>query len=320
MKADDFCGSQQHREATSSRRDMLKGSLVGLALAGASGLRAVQAASAGAPPLSVDLDKIEKVVVNGRIKQGICGVGLRMPMEQKCALIAKMGLKSMDFVGPADWELLKKYGLVCSMARGAGGIASGWNRRENHARLIEEMKKNIDAASEAGWPNVITFSGNRHKGKEDKEGISDEEGARNCIEGLKQVAGHAEQKKVTICIELLNSKRNHPDYQADHTAWGVQVCKGVGSERVKLLYDIYHMQIMEGDIIATIKEFKDYIGHYHTAGNPGRNELDENQELYYPAIMRAILATGYTGYVSHEYGPKGDPIKALIQAVRACDV
>jgi hydroxypyruvate isomerase len=296
---------------------VLKG---GLGAVAAAALPTMAMAAQRRQPLEIDLEKIEKIVVNGRINQGICGVGLNMDFEKKCAMIAKMGLKSVDFAGPNDWPTLKKYNLACSLARGAGSIPVGWNRKENHAKLIEDMKRNIDLASEAGWINVITFSGNRHKGKEDKEGISDEEGARNCIEGLKQVASYAEQKKVNICMELLNSKRNHPDYQCDHTAWGAMVCKGVGSERIKLLYDIYHMQIMEGDIIATIREFNQYIGHYHTAGNPGRNELDENQELYYPAIMKAIVATGYKGYVSHEYGPKGDPIKALIQAVKVCDV
>ncbi len=302
-----------------SRRSALKGAIVGAAAAALPAV-ALAAANPAPPPLVVNLDKIEKVAVNGRINQGICGCGLRMPLEEKCQLISKMGMKSMDFTGPNDWPTLKKYNLVASLCSGAASIGSGWNRKENHAKLIDDMKKNIDRVSEAGWGTVITFSGNRHKGKDDKEGVSDEEGIKVCVEGLKQVAGYAEEKKVTMVMELLNSKHNHPDYQCDHTPWGVQVCKGVGSERFKLLYDIYHMQIMEGDMIATIREFKDYIGHYHTAGVPGRNELDENQEIYYPALMRAIVATGYKGYVSHEYGPKGDPIKALIQAVKACDV
>jgi len=308
-----------HGRVKPTRRAILKGA-AGCVATALPALALVQAGRAAQPPLTVDLEKIEKVAVNGRINQGVCGCGLRMPLEQKCALIAKMGIKSMDFTGPNDWPTLKQHGLVCSLAGGAGNIPTGWNRKENHAKLIDDMKKSIDRVSEAGWPTVITFSGNRHKGRDDKEGVSDEEGAKTCIEGLKQVAGYAEEKKVTIVIELLNSKRDHRDYQADHTAWGAQVCKGVGSERVKLLYDIYHMQIMEGDLMATIREFKDYIGHYHTAGNPGRNELDENQEIYYPAVMRTIVSTGYKGYVSHEYGPKGDPIKALIQAVKACDV
>ena len=310
-------GSNPQSSSQLSRRTVLAGAMAGLSAAALPGLAM---AAAARPDTQVDLDKIEKVIVNGRINQGICGVGLRMPMEQKAALCAKLGVKAIDFAGPNDWPILKKHGLVCSLARGAGGISSGWNRKENHAKLAEDMKKNIDLAAEAGWGTVITFSGNRHLNKEDKVGITDEEGAKNSIEGLKLVASHAEAKKVTIVIELLNSKRNHPDYQADRTPWGAQVCKGVGSERVKLLYDIYHMQIMEGDIIATIREYNQYFGHYHTAGNPGRNELDENQELYYPPIMKAILATGYKGYVSHEYGPKGDPIKALIQALKVCDV
>ncbi len=305
-----------------SRRSVLKTALAGAAAAlPAAVVAAPKKKRKGRPPVKIDLDQIEKVVVNGRIKQCICGVGLRgVPVETKCEMLVKMGLKGMDFVGPNDWPTLKKHGLVCSLARGAGNIRSGFNRKENHARLVADMRKSIDQASAAGWKNVITFSGNRHLNKDDKEGVSDEEGARNCIEGLKQVVGYAEEKGVTIVMELLNSKRNHPDYQADHTAWGVEVCKGVGSERFKLLYDIYHMQIMEGDIIATIRESAQYIGHYHTAGNPGRNELSENQEIYYPAVMQTILDTGYTGYVSHEYNPKGDPIAALVQAVKACDV
>lgn len=310
-------GSNSQSSNQLSRRTVLAGTMAGLS---AAALPALGMAAAARPDTQVDLDKIEKVIVNGRINQGICGVGLRMPMEQKAALCAKLGVRSIDFAGPNDWPILKKHGLVCSLARGSGSIPTGWNRKENHAKLAEDMKKGIDLASEAGWGTVITFSGNRHLNKEDKVGITDEEGAKNCIEGLKLVAGYAEEKKVTIVIELLNSKRNHPDYQADRTPWGAQVCKGVGSERVKLLYDIYHMQIMEGDVIATIKEYNQYFGHYHTAGNPGRNELDENQELYYPPIMKAILATGYKGYVSHEYGPKGDPIKALVQALKVCDV
>jgi len=167
---------------------------------------------------------------------------------------------------------------------------------------------------------VICFSGNRHKGKDDKEGISDEEGMRNCAEALKQVVGLAEQRKVTVCMELLNSKRNHKDYMCDRTPWGVELVKMVGSERFKLLYDIYHMQIDEGDVIATIRENKDYIGHYHTGGVPGRNEIDESQELYYPAIAKAIVDMGYTGYLAHEFIPKRDPLASLAQGARICDV
>jgi hydroxypyruvate isomerase len=170
-----------------SRRAMLKGAVGGLAAA-MPALALTQASSAAQPTMTVDLDKIEKIVVNGRISQGICGCGLRMSLEEKCAMIAKMGLRSMDFAGPNDWPTMKKYGLVCSLASGAGSIPVGWNRKENHAKLIDDMKKSIDRVSEAGWSTVITFSGNRHKGRDDKEGISDEEGARNCIEGLKQVA------------------------------------------------------------------------------------------------------------------------------------
>lgn len=305
-----------------SRRQALA-SAGALAAAAALGVTApaLAAAAQPRPDTEVDLDKLEKVIVNDRIHQGICGCGLRLPIEKKCQLLVKLGFKSIDFTGPNDWPTLKKYGLVASLcAGGAGNIANGWNRKENHERFIVEIKKNIDLASDAGWPTVITMSGNRHKDASDKEGISDEEGLKNCVEGLKQVAGYAEQKKVTIVVELLNSKVDHKDYMADHSAWGAAMCKAIGSPNVKLLFDIYHMAIQEGDLIRNIRAYKDYIGHYHTAGNPGRNELDENQETYYPAVMRAIVATGYKGYVSHEYNPKGDPIRALIQAAKVCDV
>jgi hydroxypyruvate isomerase len=175
------------------------------------------------------------------------------------------------------------------------------------------MRKAIEQTAEAGFPNVIAMSGNR-------EGLSDEEGAKNCVEGLKSIAGLAEEKKVTVVMELLNSKRDHKDYQCDHTAWGVDVCKKVGSPRVKLLYDIYHMQIMEGDVIATIRQSIQYIGHIHTGGVPGRNEIDDTQELYHPAIMRAIADSKYDGYVAHEFVPKRDPLTSLRQAVAICDV
>jgi hydroxypyruvate isomerase len=188
------------------------------------------------------------------------------------------------------------------------------NRVENHAECLEKIRKAIEFTSAAGFKNVICFSGNR-------EGISEEEGQQNCVTALKQVAALAEEKSVTLCMELLNSKLNHPDYQCDRTHWGAEMCKQVGSPNVKLLYDIYHMQVQEGDIIATIRKHYEYIGHFHTAGVPGRHDLGDSQELYYPAIMRAILDLGYKGYVSHEYTPKIDtPEVALAKAVAICDV
>jgi hydroxypyruvate isomerase len=219
----------------------------------------------------------------------------------------------MDLVGPEDWPALKKHGLVCSITSGGGTIADGLNRKENHDKITRELSENIPRAAAAGVPNVITFSGNRR-------GLSDQEGLENCVIGLNRVKGLAEQHGVTICLELLNSKVDHKDYQCDHTAWGAAVVKQVGSPRVKLLYDIYHMQIMEGDIIATIRSNQEWIGHYHTGGVPGRHEIDSSQELNYPAIMRAIAATGFAGFVAHEFVPKGDPLASLREAVRLCTV
>ena len=199
------------------------------------------------------------------------------------------------------------------MARGPDTITDSFNRREHHARLVPAFPQRLREGARAGLPNLICFSGNRR-------GQSDEEGLEICAEGLKQIVGVAEREKVTLCLELLNSKVDHPDYQCDHTAWGVELCRRVGSERFKLLYDIYHMQIMEGDVIRTIQQNHAYIGHYHTGGNPGRAEIDATQELNYPAIIRAIVATGYRGFVGQEFIPKRDPVKSLVQAFKICDV
>ena len=252
-------------------------------------------------------------VRNNRINQTVCQWCFdKMPLEQLCASAAKIGIRGIDLVGPGAWPTLKKHNLVGTMTP-SHSIEKGLNRRENWEECLGKIRKGIEASAEAGFPNVICFSGNR-------AGMSGEEGAKNCAEALKQVVGLAEEKKVTICMELLNSKVNHPDYMCDHTAWGAGVCKLVGSERFKLLYDIYHMQIMEGDVIRTIKENHQYFGHYHTAGVPGRHEIDDAQELYYPAIMKAILATGYKGWVGQEFIPVRDPIASLTEAARICDV
>ncbi len=204
-------------------------------------------------------------------------------------------------------------GLTCGMMRCANGIVDGLNRKENHEKIVKQLRDDIDFAAAEGIPNVLTMSGNR-------KGLADDEGLANCAAALKQVVGFAEEKKVTICMEGLNSKVNHKDYMYDKTAWGVALCKAVGSERFKLLYDIYHMQIMEGDVIRTIQQNKDFIAHYHTGGNPGRNEIDETQELNYPAIVRAIIATGYQGFLGQEFIPKRDPLTSLAQGFRICDV
>lgn len=252
-------------------------------------------------------------VKNGRIKQSVCKWCYKwVPMEEFAANAVKIGLKAIDLVDPKDWPILKKHGLECSMSN-SHGIGKGLNRIENHAECLAKIRKSIEETSEAGFPNVICFSGNR-------EGMDDDEGLKNCVTALKQVVGLAEKKNVTVCMELLNSKRNHKDYMCDRTRWGVELAKQVGSDNFKLLYDIYHMQVQEGDVIATIKESSDYIGHYHTAGVPGRHEIDETQELYYPAIMKAILQTGYEGYVAQEFTPKEKQLDTLTEAVRICDV
>jgi hydroxypyruvate isomerase len=250
----------------------------------------------------------------GRLKQSACRWCYRdIPIETLARQFADLGLKGMDLIEPEDWAVVKKYGLVPSMTTGAGTIPEALNRKENHARLEQQFRETIPRAAAAGVPNVITFSGNRR-------GMSDAEGLENCVIGLKRVAALAEDKGITICLELLNSKVNHKDYMCDHTAWGVEVIKQVGSPRVKLLYDIYHMQIMEGDVIRTIRDNFAHIGHFHTGGVPGRHELDGTQELSYRPIAEAIVALGYQGYFAHEFVPSRDPIKSLSEAVDLCDV
>jgi hydroxypyruvate isomerase len=253
--------------------------------------------------------------VKGNINQSVsrwCYGKIALP--KLCEEAKRIGYKSIELLGEKDVLEVKKLGLTCAMLSGGGGsIRDGLNRKENHDKIEAGLKKSLDFAAAEGLPNVICMSGERM-------GMNDDEGAENCVAGLKRVAGYAEQKKVTLCLELLNSKVNHKDYMADHTEWGVKVCQKVGSPYVKLLYDIYHMQIMEGDIIATIKKHKEFLGHYHTGGVPGRNEIDETQELYYPAVMKAIVETGFKGYVGQEFIPKRDPIASMEQAFRICDV
>lgn len=256
---------------------------------------------------------IEHVVKNGRINQSVCRWCYRkFSLEQLCALAVKIGLKSVELLRPTELPTVKKYGLICAMVN-SHGIKDGVNNKENHSKCLSSIRESIDATAEHGFPNVIAFSGNR-------AGIPDDAGLENAVIGLKQIVGYAEKKKVTICIELLNSRVNHKDYMFDCMNWGVELCRKVGSDRLKILYDIYHAQIMEGDIIRTIRQYREYIGHYHTGGNPGRHEIDETQELYYPAIMRAIVETGFTGYVGQEFIPTRDPLLSLVQGVRICDV
>jgi hydroxypyruvate isomerase len=250
----------------------------------------------------------------GRLKQSVARWCYKdMSIDDLCKNCADMGIVAVDLVDEKDWPVLKKYGLMSSMIYSGGQIPDGWNRKENHDRLIAGMQAGIKTAAENKFPNVITFSGNRR-------GMSDEEGKENCIIGLRKIKKIAEDAGVTVNLELLNSKVNHHDYMCDHTAWGVEVLKGVDSPRVKLLYDIYHMQIMEGDIIHTIRDNFQYLGHYHTGGVPGRHELDDTQELQWRTVAKAIADLNFEGYFAHEFVPTKDPMTSLRQAVELCTV
>ena len=298
---------QSDNRAGLSRRTLIRtvaGGAAAAAVAAAGSTHAPRAAAAEGP-----------AKLKGRIKQSVSRWCYgKVPMEELCQACVDMGIGGLDLVGPKEWPTMKKFGLVGTCTPGHTGIAKGLNDPKNHEGCLAKLREAIELTAEAGYPNVICMSGNR-------DGISDEDGAKNCVDALKQIAGFAEEKGVTLVMELLNSKVNHKGYMCDHTAWGAEMCKRVGSPRVKLLYDIYHMQIMEGDIIRTIKENIAYIGHVHTGGNPGRNEIDDTQELYYPAIMRGLVDAGYTGWVAHEFTPaRKPPLDSLRQAVQICDV
>jgi hydroxypyruvate isomerase len=250
----------------------------------------------------------------GRLKQSVCRwCYSRISLDDLCRQAADMGISGVDLVEPDEWPTVRKYGLVPTVTQGKASIPDGWNRKESHDRLEADIRDRITLAAAAKVPNVITFSGNR-------KGMSDEEGKANCILGLNRVKKIAEDSGVTVVMELLNSKVDHKDYQCDHTAWGVDVVKAVGSPRVKLLYDIYHMQIMEGDVLRTIKDNFQYLGHYHTGGVPGRHELDETQELQWRTIAKTIADLNFQGFFAHEFLPTRDPITSLKEAVALCTV
>lgn len=253
--------------------------------------------------------------LKGNINHSVCRwCYSKIPLEELCQAAKGMGIKSIELVGPEEWPVLKKYGLTSALPQGAGkGINDGFNDPKFHDELVASYEAIFPKLQAAGLNTVICFSGNRR-------GMSDAVGLENCAVGLKRLMPSAEKYGITMIMELLNSKVNHKDYMCDHTAWGVELCKKVGSDKFKLLYDIYHMQIMEGDIIRTIQTSHQYIGHYHTGGNPGRAEIDETQEIYYPAVMKAIVATGFKGYVAQEFIPKRDPLTSLREAVMLCDV
>ena len=296
-----------------SRRAMLG------SLAAAAGTAAVTQAAPGAPA-----DDPNWKITQGHINQSVVQWCFKpMTTETLARHAAALGMKSVELVPPIDWPILKKYGLTCAIAS-SHGFVRGWNTPENWDFCAETITKAVNAAADFGCPSVITFSGMRGNLPMGPEG--DEIGKKNFVEGIKRVLPLAEQKKVTLALEMLNSRvdvemKGHPGYQCDSIEWAVDVCDRVGSDRLKILFDIYHVQIMQGDVIVRLKKYKDYIAHYHTAGNPGRNEIDDTQEIHYPGIMRAIAETGYKGYVGQEFIPTWkDPVAALRHAARVCDV
>jgi hydroxypyruvate isomerase len=275
---------------------------------------ALQALGAGALAATAHVAVADdRPAIRGRINQSVCRwCYSKLPLEQLAAEVKKIGYQSVELLVPKEFPTVKAAGLTCAILGGAS-IPDGLNRKENHEKIEKHLREFIDFAAKEGIPNVICMSGNR-------KGMPDDVGLENCVIGLKRVVGYAEEKKVTLCMEGLNSKVDHKDYMYDKTAWGVELCKRVGSERFKLLYDIYHMQIMEGDVVRTIKENAKYIGHYHTGGNPGRHEIDETQELNYAAIAKAIAETGFKGFMAQEFIPVRDTLASLNQAFKICDV
>jgi len=283
---------------------------------GVLGGAAALAAAAGLAVARLGEAAGEVPAVRGRLKQSVSRWCFgKMTLDELCRHAARIGYKGIDLLEPKDWPVVRKHGLVCPLGSLGGPVTieKGLNRVENHGPILDALAKGIDLAAEAQVPNLVCFSGNR-------AGMSDAEGLENCARALRQIAPQAEGKGVTLCVELLNSKVDHKDYMCDRTAWGAALVKKVGSPRVKLLYYIYHMQIMEGDVIRTIRENAAAIAHFHTAGVPGRHEIDDRQELHYPAICRAIVGTGYSGYLAQEFVPTDEPLKSLEAAFRICDV
>ena len=257
----------------------------------------------------------DRIVKKGRLKQSVSRWPYaKIPLPEFCRAIADMGLTAIDLLEEPDWQVARDHGLIVSMAyAGGGSIPDGLNVKANHDAIVRNFEQKIPRAAAMKIPNVITFFGNRR-------GMSDEEATANCVAGLIRVKPIAEDYGVTVCVELLNSRVNHKDYQGDRTKFGVEIVRAVSSPRVRLLYDIYHMQIMEGDLIATIRANHEYFGHYHTGGVPGRHELDDTQEVNWAAVARAIVETGFTGYLAHEFVPTRDPLTSLREAIALCDV
>jgi len=291
-----------------SRRRLLEGAAATAAGAVAWSAAARPAAAADAP-----------AATKGNINQSLVEWCYKKywKFDELCRVAKQLGCASVELADPKDWPTLKKHGLVCAIAT-SHGFEKGMNNPDYHEMCIEKIRASIDACAEYGFPNVITFTGFR-------EDIPDDVGAKNCVAGFKKIVGYAEKKKVNLCLEMLNSRvdfemKGHPGYQGDHTDYCIDIIKQVGSPRMKLLFDIYHVQIMDGDVISRIRQHADYIAHIHTAGNPGRAELDDKQEINYPPIMRALLEIGYSGYVGQEFIPTRDPLDGLRQAVALCDV
>ncbi len=297
--------------AQPTRRDYLA-TLAATTLAGA-------AACASSPILAADAPG--PVAKKGRIKQSLvnwCYAPHFKVFDEYCQVAVKLGCQSIELCGPENWPTLKKHGLTCAIA-GSHGFKVGFNNPDEWEQCLKILNERIDQCAEFGVKNVITFTGMAN-------GRSKEEGQKNCVEGIKKVVGHAEQKGITLCLEMLNTRddshpmKGHPGYQGDDIDWCIDICKQVGSSHLKVLFDIYHVQIMHGDVIRRIHQSKDYIGHIHTAGNPGRGELDTKQEIYYPAVMQALLDVGYQGYVGQEFIPTRDAWEGLKEAVALCDV
>lgn len=290
------------------RRSAIKAILTGSATLATLSMTQMCAASTGSEEAMSEL--------KGNINHSVCRWCFNhMSLEELCKLGKGMGLKAIDLVGPKEWDILKKYDLDSSMCNGAEiSLTEGWNTPDYHDKLISNYTEMIPLVAKAGYKNLICFSGNRR-------GMDDARGLKNCVTGLKKVLSLAEKHGVVLVMELLNSKLDHKDYQCDQTRWGAELARTLGSENFKLLYDIYHMQVNEGDVIQNIRDFYPYIAHYHTAGVPGRHEIDETQELYYPAIIRAIKDTGFKGYVAQEFIPaQEDKVASLRKAIQICDI
>jgi len=299
-----------------NRRTLLRGAVAGAL--GLSSLAALGAESQSTTP-STSTTSGPTTALKGNIRHSVARWTFDfLTMEELCLVVKRLGFSAIDLVGPKDWHILKQHGVDSSMCWGAElNLTDGWGDSRFHKPLIERYREHIDLVADAGYKNLICFSGS-------KRGMNPEEGLKQATKGLKQILAQAEKRGVILQMELFNSKIDHPDYFADNSAWGIELCKRLDSPNFKLLYDIYHMQINEGDVIRTIQNHHQYFGHYHTAGVPGRHEIDDTQELYYPAIMRAIQATGFNDYVAQEFMPKratiAEKIESLQAAIRICDI